>query len=98
MNINGTNGLACLTKVERDPSKASRYPSHSTSSSHLIYQDVLMHLLHVAATLIIKPQTNIHHTRDSPYLHVKETHGNKDTGIDSHKFAAGLLPCHICLW
>ena len=24
MNINGTNGLACLTKVERDPSKASR--------------------------------------------------------------------------
>lgn len=24
MNINGTNGLACLTKVERDPAKASR--------------------------------------------------------------------------
>lgn len=27
MNINGTNGLACLTKVERDPSKASRWVS-----------------------------------------------------------------------
>jgi succinate dehydrogenase/fumarate reductase-like Fe-S protein len=25
MNINGTNGLACLTKVEREPAKASRY-------------------------------------------------------------------------
>ena len=24
MNIDGTNGLACLTKVDRDPSKASR--------------------------------------------------------------------------
>ena len=31
MNINGTNGLACLTKVERDPAKASRFETSFAS-------------------------------------------------------------------
>jgi len=36
MNINGTNGLACLTKVEREPTQASRYYPMPHKHMHLV--------------------------------------------------------------